>query len=46
MCEEKIDLIKDFVTTIQRQCMELNTTGFTVQYKGEEYGFVPSFRDR
>ena len=46
MCEEKLDLIQDFVTTLQRQSIELSRTGFTVTYQGEEYGFVPTFRDR
>ena len=45
MCEEKPHLITDFVLSLQREAEEL-TDGFSVQHKGGEYDFLPTYRDR
>ena len=45
MCEEKPDLISDFVVTLQREAEELSD-GFTIIFRGNEYDFLPKFTDR
>ena len=45
-CEEHLDLIQPFVTTLQAESQALSDTGYTVTYKGFEYDFVPIFKHR
>jgi hypothetical protein len=45
VAEEKIYLISEFVTTLQQQGENLKE-GFTVEFEGEQYDFVPHFTDR
>ena len=45
LCEEKMELIRDYVLALQREAEEL-TEGFSVTYRGQEYDFLPSFKDR
>lgn len=45
MCEEKMELISDFVLTLQQEAEEL-TDGFSITFMGQEFDFLPSFKDR
>ena len=43
-CEEKIELIRSFVTTLQAESQALSDTGYRVIFRGSEYDFVPTFK--
>ena len=43
-CEEKLELIQPFVTTLQAESQALSDTGYRVIFRGSEYDFVPSFK--
>ena len=45
-CEEHLELIRPFVTTLQAQSQALSDTGYTVVFRGEEYDFIPTFKHR
>ena len=45
-CEEHLELIRPFVTTLQAESKALQETGYQVLYNGEEYDFLPVFKHR
>lgn len=45
MAEEKLEEIRDFLTTMQLEGEELRN-GFEVQFRGEEFVFLAKITDR
>ena len=45
MCEEKLELIRDFVTTLQTELDEIKD-GFELEHRGKEYHFTLNIKDR
>ena len=40
-----MELIRDYVLALQQEAQEV-TGGFSVVFRGQEYDFLPSFKDR